>query len=127
MDILEVVKMYNEEGKNLVEIGEVLGTSKSSLSRLLAKEGYSFDKASKKYIHLSENEEKSETINTGNNENVKHEINNNVNNVSRETIKTTKCTFELPVTLHRKLKAKCALEGVHMVDFICKLVEDAVK
>lgn len=127
MDLKQILKMYNEDRLNLSEIGEQLNTSKSSISRLLAKEGYVFNKTLKMYIHKSVNTEVSETVNTGNNETVNTTINKPINNVSRETLNTVKCTFDLPVQLQRELKAKCALEGIKMVEFVREVLEKAIK
>ena len=119
MDIQGIIKMYNEEGLNLAQIGNKIGSSKSTISRELAKEGYKYDKSLKQYIHETVNVENNKTIN-----NVSRETLNTGNN---KTVKTVKCTFDLPDQLHRELKAKCALEGVKMVDFVRELLEESLK
>lgn len=119
MDIQEVIKLYNEEGLNLVEIGEKIGSSKSTISRELAKEGYIYDKALKQYIQ--------ETVNTGNNKAVNDVSRETVNTGNSKAIKTVKCTFELPEQLHRELKVKCASEGRKMVDLVKEVLEKALK
>jgi Transcriptional regulators len=119
MEVNEILKMYNEDGLTLVEIAGKLSSSKSTVSRVLRDNGYEFNKELKKYILKSENNVSRETINTGN-----KEIGDTVNNKS---IKMVKCTFDLPENLHRKMKSKCALEGVKMVDFIRRLIENSIK
>lgn len=119
MDSKEIVRMYNESGMTLVDIAKELGSSKSTISRVLAKDGYLFNKSLKKYIH--------ETENTGNNETVNNDSSEITNNVPRETIKTVNCTFGLPVPLYKALKVKCAIEGVKMVDLVRKTLENAIE
>lgn len=127
MDIHEILKMYNEDGLNIIKIAEILGVGKSSVSRLFAKEGYVLDKSTKKYLKKSLLNESNknvknvshDTVNTGNN--IK------VNQLNSENVKTVKCTFDLPESLHRELKSKCALNGVKMVDFIRELIEKSLK
>lgn len=118
MDIQEVIKMYNEDGLSLVEIGDKLNSSKSSISRLLAKEGYTYDKSIKKYIH--------ETVNTDNYKEIINVKRETVNTGTNKTVKTVKCTFDLPEQLHRELKVKCALEGRKMVDLVREVLEKAL-
>lgn len=135
MEIQEILKMYNEDGLSLGKIGEQLGVSKSSIARILNKEGYILDKEVKQYLKQTSiegiqeevnnnnnntlNKVSHETINTGNNKNINSGIYKNVN--------TVKCTFDLPQDLHRKLKAKCALEGTKMVDYVRNLLENSMK
>lgn len=107
MDIHKIVKMYNEDSMTLEQIGKEFGRSKTTLSRALKKEGWNFDRISKKYVH--------ETINTGNSK--------EVNNVSNKTIDTVKCTFDLPLELATALKVKSSVERVKMV----KIVEKALR
>mgnify|MGYP000899686734 CR=1 FL=1 len=119
MDIVEILKMYNEDGLTLVEIGNKLNSSKSSISRFLAKEGYVFNKTLKKYVQND----------------VNIESNTSINNVSRETINkgnnkilnTVKCTFDLPAELAKALKIKSAVEGVKMVDIVRKVLEKSIE
>lgn len=111
MDIQKVIKMYNEEHKKLDDIAKELKCGKGTISKALSSDGYVLNRKLKKYLK--------ETVNTGNNK--------EVNNVSRETLNTVKCTFDLPVKLHRAIKSQCALNGVKMVDFIRDVLEKAIK
>jgi predicted DNA binding CopG/RHH family protein len=81
--------------------------------------GYAFNKRLKQYIH--------ETINTGNNETINNVSRETLNTGNNKTIKTVKCTFDLPEQLHREMKAKCALEGLKMVDFVREVLEKSIK
>lgn len=119
MDIQEIVKMYNVDGKNLTTIGEEIGSSKSSISRYLKENGWTLDRKLKQYVQQTEIQLNNETSNTGNKEFVNH--------VPRETIKTVKCTFELPSRLAKALKIKSAVEGVKMVKLVEKILTDSIE
>lgn len=143
MDIQEIIKLYNEDGLTLVEIGEKINSSKSTISRFLANNGYVFCKSKKKYIHKDDEIEemqkariceiiggspdKLEVVNTESNKTINNVSRETINTGNNKTIKTVKCTFDLPEQLHRELKAKCALEGRKMVDLVKEVLEKTLK
>lgn len=117
MDLQKVVKMYNEENKTLEQIGKELGTSKTTLSRVLKNNGWVLDKSVKQYICKS--------INTGNNISV--ETINTVNNIKNKTVNTVKCTFDLPIDLLTALKVKSSVERIKMVKIVEKTLRDSIE
>lgn len=119
MDIQQIVKMYNVEGKTVENIAKELEVGKSTISRHLKENGWVLDRTSKQYVQQTELPVNNETRNTGNKE--------KVNNVSRETMKTVKCTFELPSHLAKALKIKSAVEGVKMVKLVEKILFDSIE
>lgn len=119
MEIEKIVEMYNVDGLSTGQIANHFGVSKSTISRNLIKNGYILDKDTKQYLRQTEIEGIQETINTGNNKNVNIPISKNLN--------TVKCTFDLPQELHKRLKVKCAIDGVKMVDYVRELLEKSLK
>lgn len=119
IDIDSVVNMYNIDGKDLTTIGQELGTSKSSVSRVLKQNGWVLDRAIKQYIHKDDITKNNKTINTGNNK--------TINNVPRETLNTVKCTFDLPSDIATALKVKSAVEGTKMVKIVEKLLRSSIE
>lgn len=111
MDINKVLEMYNDGGKSLVEIAKEMNTSKSTLSRFLAREGYIYNKKMKQYLH--------ETVNTENNGTELKVLN--------DSEKIVTCTFGLPASLYKALKVKCAVEGSTMVEVARKALEDVIE
>jgi len=113
MDIKEILKMYNVDGKRLEDIAKELSVGKSSVSKAFKANGYILNKTTKQYIHKSDEQYKQEIINTE-------------SNVSHETINTGNnkpCTFDLPIDLATALKVKSSVERVKMV----KIVENALR
>jgi len=120
-----ILVMVNVEEKSLEEVGKIIGKSKSSVQRILVKNGYKFDRVSKKYV----NNNNVETINndiiennnfgleSGKMEQVKNETLKEVNNknccdefVSR--------TYTIPKKLERALKIKGAIEDKDIVEIV---------
>lgn len=118
MEIEKVVEMYNN-GMSLKIIAENIGTSKSTVQRKLAKNGYSLNKDTKKYEINVLNE-------TTNNKNtVPHKT-----NVSRETIKNENIvnrTYAISEKIDRAIKIKSAIEGKKPIDIVREALEKYIE
>lgn len=130
MNIETVVKMYNEEGKKLDVIGKELGSSKSSVQRLLEKHGYTFDKKEKKYIKGVSNETvKNETSKTNKNETNEtistktNEINKNVSCETMTSDKNVSGSYSIPEHLSKALKRKALEEDKKGNDIVREALE----
>lgn len=103
----EMIRMYNEEGLSLRDIGEKIGKSKSSVQRTFNNNGWFYDKKSKKFLCKENNEEDFEP----------------------KIKKTTRdeqffyTSFGIYNETYRALKIKCAMEDKKIVE----VVNDALK
>lgn len=116
--IEKVVEMYNN-GMSLKIIAENIGTSKSTVQRKLAKNGYSLNKDTKKYEINVLNE-------TINNENTV----SNKTNVSRETTKDENIvnrTYAIGEKIDRAIKIKSAIEGKKPIDIVREALESYIE
>lgn len=104
MNINEIIKLFNEDGKTLADIGLIVGKSKSTVQRFIAKSGYVLNKETSKYT----------------------------NNVSRETLQSSKTiktsslknrTITLPGDLNKALKLKAVLEDKTSLE----IIQDALR
>lgn len=118
MDINEVVRLYNLEKKSLEEIGKIFETSKSSVQRLLANEGYEYNKHCRKYFLKR---------NIGDNyNNVSRETIDMETNVSRETIDIVNRTYGIPKDIDKALKLKAVMEDKSVVDVVRELLRNSI-
>lgn len=114
MDIKNIVDMYNN-GMTLQSIGESIGSSKSSIQRKLVKNGYVFNKITKKY----ENNVSRETINT------EKPIPNksNVSNATSITENVVNRTYAISDKIDRGIKLKAIIEGKKPIDIVREALE----
>lgn len=105
MDINTILEM-NKQGKTLLQIANDLGSSKSTIQRLLIKNGYVYNKKTKLYEIVSR-----ET--TTNNSIQNNETNKNV---SHETI--VNGSYSIPKTLSKALKRKALEEDKNLNEII---------
>jgi IS30 family transposase len=114
----KVAEMYNN-GMSLTKIGESIGTSKSTVQRKLAKNGYILNKTTKKY----ENNVSFETIDTKNTVSQK-------SNISNETIKNENIvnrTYAISEKIDRAIKIKSAIEGKKPIDIVREALESYIE
>lgn len=110
INIDEIVAMYNE-GMSLVEIGEKLGVSKTTVQRNITKNGYIRNKDTKKY----EKNVSSETnINCETNKDEKQE-------------KMISRTYAISERIERAMKIKSAIEGKKPIDIIREALENYIE
>jgi len=132
MEIVDIVKLYNEDGLGLKEIAEKINSSKSTVQRKLKNDGWQYNRKENKYeknvsretTNIETNVSR-ETIDNG--DNVINTTTNNENNVSRETIEVVNRTYGIPSDLDRALKIKCAIEGKKAVDIVREALKNAVE
>lgn len=118
IEVEKIVNMYNN-GMSLKTIAENIGTSKSTVQRKLAKNGYILNKTTKKY----ENNISFETIDTKNTvslkSNVSHETTKNENTVNR--------TYAISEKIDRAIKIKSAIEGKKPIDVVREALESYIE
>lgn len=118
LETSKIVDMYNN-GMSLQKIGENIGSSKSTIQRKIAKDGYILNKNTKKYeIKVS-----NETINQENN--VSHKT-----NVSRETIKNENIvnrTYAISERMDKAMKLKAIIEGKKPIDIVREALESYIE
>lgn len=122
MTIFEIVRMYNEDGLSLSEIGDKIGKSKSTVQRMLTSNGWHYDKVNKKYLNVSNNISNNisnNTIVTVSNNNLNQSNNNN-------SIKIVNRTYGIPSDIDRALKIMCALEGRNAVDIVREALRNSI-
>lgn len=118
IEVEKIVDMYNN-GMSLQTIAKNIGTSKSTVQRKLAKNGYILNKITKKY----ENNISFETINTKNTVSPK-------NNISHETTKsenTVNRTYAISEKIDRAIKIKSAIEGKKPIDVVREALESYIE
>lgn len=118
MKVEKIAEMYNN-GMSLTNIGENIGTSKSTVQRKLVKNGYVLNKITKKY----ENNVSIETIDNKNTVSQK-------SNVPRETIKSENIvnrTYAISEKIDRAIKIKSAIEGKKPIDIVREALESYIE
>lgn len=129
MDILEIVKMCNDEGMNLQKIGEMMGISKSTVQRKLVKSGWHYDRKSGKYINknniVSDTTNKTNDENSIKNDTVSKDIQGD--NTASETINIVNRTYGIPEDIDRALKIKAAVEGKKVIDIIRDILKQNIE
>lgn len=118
MTIFEIVRMYNEDGLSLSEIGDKIGKSKSTVQRMLTSNGWHYDKVNKKYLNESYNVSNSAIV-TDSNKNLNQSNNN-------DSIKIVNRTYGIPSDIDRALKIMCALEGRNAVDIVRESLRNSI-
>lgn len=124
MNIVDIIKMYNEEGKNLNDIAKFYGKGKSTIQRFIIKNGYSFNPKLKRYEKLiDEGVVKMDNVlfETTNTETVNNET---YKYVSRETM--VNGSYTIPQSLNRALKLKAVLEDKKVIDIVREAIENVV-
>lgn len=122
MEIEKMVQLFNEEHKNLKEIGEIAGMSKSTVQRRITSAGYVLNKEKTNY---SLNNVSCETLKRENTETI-----NNHNNVSietREKEKQINGSYTIPASLARGLKYKAIAEDKKVIDIVREALEKIVE
>lgn len=117
MEIEKIVDMYNS-GMTLQSIGENIGSSKSAIQRKLAKNGYVFNKITKKY----ENNVSIETINTEKPIPTK----NNVSSATSVTENIVNRTYAISDKIDRGIKLKAIIEGKKPIDVVREALESYI-
>lgn len=117
INIDDLVTMYNE-GMSLVQIGEKVGLSKTTIQRKIVQSGYTRDSETKKYIKNipSETNNNDRTINNGNNNLVK--VNKKGKFISR--------TYAISEEMDRAIKIKSAIEGKKPIDVVREALKSYV-
>lgn len=123
INIDELVTMYNE-GMSLVQIGEKVGFSKTTIQRNISQNGYVRDKETKKYIKIvpSETNDNYGTINNGNDEN--NNLRKKIKNEKQE--KFISRTYAISEDMERAIKIKSAIEGKKPIDVVREALESYV-
>lgn len=114
MDIEKLVNMYNN-GMTLKSISDSLGSSKSAVQRKLVKNGYIFNKITKKY----ENNVSIETIKT-------EKLGSKKSNVSSATSITDNVvnrTYAISEKIDRGIKLKAIIECKKPIDVVREALE----
>jgi len=123
INIDDLVTMYNE-GMSLVQIGEKVGFSKTTIQRNIVQSGYVRDNETKKYIKIipSETNSNNGTINNENNKN------NNLgkrNKIEKQE-KFISRTYAISEEMERAIKIKSAIEGKKPIDVVREALESYV-
>lgn len=114
IDIEKVVDMYNN-GMSLKSIADNIGGSKSTIQRKLAKNGYVFNKITKKY----ENNISIETINSEKPVPKK----SNVSNVTMVSDDIVNRTYAISGKIDKGIKLKAIIEGKKPIDIVREALE----
>lgn len=125
MNIKEVIKMYNNDNMSLKEIGVQFCKSKSTVQRLIAKEGYVLDKNTGKYINLVSNDEETELLE--NSEVVAFALADGTNNFEEHKEKFVTRTYSIPEQFDRALKVKSAIEGITVSDILRDILQKNIE
>ena len=123
ININDLVTMYNE-GMSLMQIGEKVGLSKTTIQRKIVQSGYVRDNKTKKYIKIvpSETNNNDGTINNKSNEN-----NNLVKtNKKEKQQKFISRTYAISEEMERAIKIKSAIEGKKPIDVVREALESYV-
>jgi len=124
MNILEVINKYNNENMSLKEIGLIFGKSKSTVQRLIAKEGYVLNKDLGKYV--KENEELEHQL-IEDSEFVAFRLQDGTNNFEQHIQKFVSRTYSIPEQFDRALKVKSAIEGLTVSDILRDILQKNIE
>ena len=129
MNIKEVISSYNDLNMSLKQIGDIYGKSKSTVQRLVAKEGYILNKNTGKYVKENEELEREELeqqlIEDG--EFVAFRLQDGTNNFEQHTEKFVNRTYSIPEKFDRALKVKSAIEGVTVSDILREILQKNIE
>lgn len=126
MDLNEIVRLYNEEGLSLSEVGKKFGKSKSTVLKALGNGGYARNKETGKYeLNVSDKT----NIDNGNNETIRTCKQLKVkNNVSRETIEEmVNRTYAISSKIDKAIRIKSAIEGKKPIDIVREALKSYIE
>lgn len=110
----EALSLYNDDGKTLQEISDIMGIPKSTIQKSFTKCGYKLDRKVGKY----KKNVSSETISCDNNVSCN-------SNVSRET--TVNRTYAISENIDRAIKIKSAIEGIKPIDIVRSALDSYIE
>jgi len=116
--IESIVEMYNN-GMKLQGIAENIGSSKSAIQRKLVKNGYIFNKITRKY----ENNVSIETINQE--KVVSHKT--NVSSATSYSKNIVNRTYAISEEIDKAIKLKAIIEGKKTIDIVREALESYVE
>jgi predicted DNA-binding protein YlxM (UPF0122 family) len=127
MEIVDVIRMYNEEGKSLREIGEHYGISKSTIQRRLIDAGYKYDKIEGKYLCIVTNEEEIEEQLINDSEYVAFRLKDGTNNFEQHKTRNINRTYNISEEIDKALKLKAILEGKTVIEVMRDILRNGIE
>lgn len=121
INIDDLVTMYNE-GMSLVQIGEKVGLSKTTIQRNIVKNGYVRNNETKKY---EKNVSCETNINCGTNNIDNNNSSETINNKEQE--KMVNRTYAISEKIERAMKIKSAIEGKKPIDIVREALQSYIE
>lgn len=121
INIDDLVTMYNE-GMSLVQIGEKVGLSKTTIQRNIVKNGYNRNNKTKKYEKTVSDET---NVNSGTNNIEDNNLDETIKNEGQE--KMVNRTYAISEKIERAMKIKSAIEGKKPIDIVREALQDYIE